>query len=117
MRQHTDDDFVDVLAREHREAALVDTHDGQVRAAPRGDRLVGVHAHNQVVALRLGALEDGQVATVEHVKRAVDVDDLGGRRRRRAGRKLQSNARPLPCLGEGALRASLARTKMAPRPQ
>ncbi len=48
----TDDDLVDVAAGEHAQRALVQVHDGQVRAAPLPHVLVAVQPHEQEVPRR-----------------------------------------------------------------
>ena len=51
-RVRADDDLVDVTAGQHAERALVQVHDGQVRAAPVAHVLVAVQPHEQEVARR-----------------------------------------------------------------
>lgn len=60
----------------------MDTHDGEVWAAARRDVGVGVDADEEVVALRARRRENLEVAKVENVEAAVDVDDA------RAGRSV-----------------------------
>ncbi len=53
----TDDDLIDAGAGQHREAALVEVHERQMRAAALCDVLVAVQARQQEVALRLRQLQ------------------------------------------------------------
>ena len=71
-----DEDVVYVLAGEDGKHALVEVEDGHVGPAVAVDQLVVEDADDQVVALRLRALQRRDVPRVKHVPRAIDVDHL-----------------------------------------
>ena len=58
LLRRADDDLVYVTARQDGQAPLMQAHDGVVPAPAPGDDIVVVQAHNQVVAERLGLLQD-----------------------------------------------------------
>ena len=89
----TDDDLVDVLAGEHREAALVQVHEGQVAAAALRDVLVRVQPNQYEVALLLRPLR-AATKTLTHSEptRALSTEE---RQVRRAMRRALASSPPI----------------------
>ena len=54
----TYDDLVNILASKHREAALMEVHDGQVGSPPLCHIFICVQSHQQEVPLLLGFLHN-----------------------------------------------------------
>mmetsp|Transcript_4684 Transcript_4684/g.13455 ORF Transcript_4684/g.13455 Transcript_4684/m.13455 type:complete len:441 (+) Transcript_4684:382-1704(+) len=81
LQRRPDDDFVDVFAGQHRQGALVEVHEGQVRPPPIRHILITVQTHQQEVPLLPCALEKVHVAGVKEIEGAIHVHNLCTRRR------------------------------------